>query len=314
MKKQLLSFASVAFASALFAQQTPISNGGFETWPTSAKAPTGWSTVESAADGAGLGALLSGKKFSSKETTAGNFVEGVQAVSIQNDEVSIPGTGTQKIPGTLIYGTINVSLASQSFDPVGTAFAAAPDLVKFAYKYEPKGGDSASFFVRLSKFNATVDSSVNIGGVFENLDSTGSANWDSVSAPIDYDPQFAGETSDTVLVGFLSGGMANTKGSKLWVDNVRFVYNTQSGIVELPVSTPTIKVYPNPVVSTLNLGLNNIENNTVISIYSLAGNQSISKKLSSNQVSVSELAAGRYLFTISNENKVIGVGNFNVIK
>ncbi|HRN93274.1 MAG TPA: T9SS type A sorting domain-containing protein [Chitinophagales bacterium] len=314
MKKQLLSFASVALVTTLFAQQTPIQNGGFETWASGAKAPTGWSTVESAADGAGLGMLLTGKKFSSKETTAGNYVEGVQAVSVQNDEVSIPGSGTQKIPGTLIYGTINVSLATQSFDPVGTAFAAAPDLIKFAYKYEPQGGDSASFFVRLTKFNSKVDSSVNLGGVFESLDSTGSANWDSVSAPIDYDPQFAGQTADTVLIGFLSGGMANTKGSKLWVDNVRFVYNTQSGIVELPVSTPTIKVYPNPVVSTLNLGLNNIEENSVISIYSLAGNQSISKQLLSNQVSVNELAAGRYLFTISHGNKITGTGNFNVIK
>ncbi|MBX2903948.1 MAG: T9SS type A sorting domain-containing protein [Chitinophagales bacterium] len=309
MKKQLLSLAAFACSAVLFAQNPQIQNGGFETWPSNAKAPSNWSTIESAANEAGVGALLSGKTFSSKETAAGAYVEGVQAISIQNDEITVPVSA--KIPGTLMYGKIIVNVAAQTFTPKGTPFTGSPDVIKFAYKYVPQGSDSASFFVRLTKFSALVDSSETIGGVFENLAAT--STWDSVAAPIEYDSLFAGGP-DSVLVGFLAGGMNNTKGSKLWVDNVRFVYNTSTGIVELPIETPTVKVYPNPVVSTLNLDIKEVTPNTIISIYGLDGKQNVSKKLEGNSISVTELAAGRYLFTISANGKAAGVGSFNVIK
>lgn len=310
MKKQLLSIATVALATTLFAQQPQINNGGFETWPSNAKAPTSWSTIESAANDAGAGLLISGKTFSSKETTAGNYVEGVQAISVQNDEVNLGST--IKIPGTLMYGKIIINIAAQSFRPVPTPFTGSPDALKFAYKYVPVNDDTASFFVRLSKYVQLADSSQTVGGVAERLLET--ASWDSVTAPIDYDPIFAGQSPDSVLVGFISGGATRNKGSKLWIDNVRFVYGTSTGIVELPIETPVIKIYPNPVVNTLNLAIKEIENNSVISIYGIDGKQTISKKLETNTVSVSELAAGRYLFTISNGAKVTGMGNFNVIK
>lgn len=310
MKKQLLTFTTTALATTLFAQQPQINNGGFETWPSNAKAPTSWSTIESAANEAGAGLLITGKTFSNKETTSGNYVEGAQAISIQNDEVNVGQT--IKIPGTLMYGKILIDIATQSFRPIPTPFNGLPDAIKFSYKYTPVSNDTAAFFVALSKYVQLVDSSQTIGGVGERLYET--TTWDSVTAPIDYDPMFAGQNPDSVLVGFVSGGATRNKGSKLWVDNVRFVYSTSTGMIEIPVETPTIKVFPNPVVNTLNLAIAEIQTNSVITIYGIDGKQTISKKLENNTVSVTELAAGRYLFTISNGVKIIGMGNFNIIK
>lgn len=307
MRKQFLTFATVALTATLFAQNPPIQNGGFETW--TGKAPDSWATVESAANDAGLGSVLGSTTFTTKETATGEFTEGVQAASIQNAEVNIPMAGARVIPGSLVYGKIKVDIATQSFNPVGTIFNGLPDSVKFDYKYDPQGTDSATFFLSLSAAGAQ------LGGITKNYSAVSS--WQNETIAIDYDPASAGQTPDTLLISFLAGGFTSTIGSKLWVDDVRLVYNTPStpsGIVELPVSTPSVKVYPNPVVNTLNLLLNEVGENTVISIYSLDGKQTLSKELNGNSVNVTELAAGRYLFTLSNANKVTGVGNFNVIK
>ena len=310
MKKVSTLLSVLALSTSIFAQQPP--NGGFESWTTNNRNPTGWSTVESAANNAGFGFLLTGKTFSTKETTAGNFVEGTAAASVQSDSLSIPTVGTQLIPGILFLSKLNASLGGFSFE--GTPFTSKPDVIKFAYRYVPNGADTANFFVGLSKFNTLTDSSDFIGGAGEALLATNGTDWDSLSVPIDYDPLFAGQSPDSLTIGFFSSGQNGKKGSKLWVDDVKFVYSTPNGLVELPVETPTVQVYPNPANNIITLKTTEqVENNT-ITIYALDGKQVISKGISNGQVDVRELAAGRYFFTLSKEGKATGLGNFNIAK
>jgi hypothetical protein len=309
MKKVFTLFTSVAIATTIFAQQPP--NNGFESWPANNRNPTGWSTVESAANDAGFGLFITGKKFSNKETTAGNYVEGSTAVSVQSDSLTIPGQGTQVIPGILFLSKLIVSLSGFGFE--GTPFTGKPDLIKFAYKYVPVGTDTANFFVALSKFNSLKDSSDFIAGAGEPLLPTGN-NWDTLSLPIDYDPLYAGLNPDSLTIGFFSSGQAGQKGSKLWVDNVRLVYNNPNGVVEVPVETPTVNVFPNPANNVVNFKTDLNLENVVATIYSLEGRQVVSKTISNNLAEVNELASGRYFFTLHRDGKAVGVGNFSLVK
>ena len=310
MKKVFTLIFTVAIATTIFAQQPP--NNGFESWPANNRNPTNWSTIESAANDAGLGFFLAGKKFSSKETAAGNYVEGTTAVSIQSDSLTIPGAGDRVIPGILFLSKLIVSL-SGNFGFEGTPFTGKPDLIKFAYKYVPVGTDTANFFVALSRFNSLKDSSDFIAGAGEPLFSTGT-DWDTLSLPIDYDPLYAGLSPDSLTIGFFASGQAGQKGSKLWVDNVRLVYTNPNGVVEVPVETPSVNVFPNPANNVVNFKTDLDLENTVATIYSLEGKQVVTKTISNNLAEVNELSAGRYFFTLHRDGKAVGVGNFSLVK
>jgi len=315
MKKVFTMFTFVAIATTIFAQQPP--NNGFESWPANNRNPTSWSTIESAAFEASplAGALLTGKKFSSKETTAGNYVQGSTAVSIQSDslDLSALGQGVRFIPGLLFLSKIVISLSGAGFGFEGAPFTGKPDLVKFAYKYTPVGIDTANFFTGLSKYNTTLDSSEFIAGAGEQLFSTG-GNWDTLSLPLDYDLLIGGLTPDSVTMGFFSSGQNGQKGSKLWVDNVRFVYSNPNGVVEVPVETPSINVFPNPANNVVNFKTDVNLENVIATIYSLEGKQVVTKTISNNLAEVNELSAGRYFFTLHRDGKAVGVGNFSLVK
>ncbi|MCS6819694.1 MAG: T9SS type A sorting domain-containing protein [Chitinophagales bacterium] len=313
MKKQLLSYISTFVISVAIAQQKPqVPNGGFENW--TGKAPTNWSTIESAADAAGFGAILSGKKFSTKETTPGNYVEGTTAVSIQNDDLTIPGQGTQIIPGILAHSRLIVGLSGE-FDLIGSAFTGRPDAIRFSYKYVPVGADTASFFCVLTKFNSSTAESDDIGGTGEQLFATPSGKWDTLTSPIEYNPNFSGQNPDTLRIIFFAGGQGGAqKGSKLWVDNVRFIYNTSTGIVEVPIAAANYQVFPNPAQNIITIKDFIPASSSEINIYGLDGKVYISQKLVENNIQINSLPAGRYLFTISDNQQIIGSGNFSVVK
>jgi hypothetical protein len=214
----------------------------------------------------------------------------------------------------LFLSKIIVSITSGSFDFEGYPFAAKPDLIKFSYKYKPVGGDTANFFVALSKFNPLVDSSEFIANASQNLFETNASDWDTVSLPINYDPLFPGVTPDSVTIGFFSNGFSGHKGSKLWVDNVRFVYTNPNGVVEIPVETPMVSVYPNPANNVVNFKTELNLENTIATIYSLEGKQVVSKVITNNVAEVNELSAGRYFFTLHRSGKAVGIGNFSLVK
>ncbi len=311
MKKVFTLFTFVAIATTIFAQQPP--NGGFESWAASNNNPTGWSTVESAAADAGvLGlAAIAGKKFTYKETTAGNYVEGSTAVAVKSDTVPLAGF---TFPGLVLLGKVSIDIATQGLNISGISFTGKPDLIKFAYRYVPVGIDTGSFFVELSKFNVANDSSDQIAGVFERLFPTAGTDWDSVSLPIDYDPLYVGQSPDTTTMGFFSSGTNAQIGSKLWVDNVRFVYLNPNGVVEVPVETPTINIFPNPANNVVNFKTDLNLENTIATIYSLEGRQVVTKTISNNLAEVNELSSGRYFFTLHRAGKAVGVGNFSLVK
>ncbi len=312
MKKAFTLITSVALATTIFAQQQP-PNGGFETWPANNRNPTGWSTIESAANDAGLGFFLGNKKFTNKETAAGEFVEGAAAASVQTDSLAIPGFGTRMIPGILFLSKLRVSLTGD-FGFEGAPFSSKPDVLKFSYKYKPAGVDTANFFVGLSRFNSLVDSSEFIAGGGESLFETPGSDWDTITLPIDYDPIYAGLDPDTVTIGFFSSGFAGNAGSRLWVDHVRFVYTTQVGIVEVPVETPTVMVYPNPASGIVNFKTTESIESTTATIYGLDGKVVYKRVVHNSSTDVSELANGRYFFTLHREGKAVGLGNFSVVR
>ncbi len=68
------------------------------------------------------------------------------------------------------------------------------------------------------------------------------------------------------------------------------------------VETSIVKFYPNPVNEQLNFDLPNIQENTIIEIFNSQGKLILKKKLEEN-LDVSNLNKGIYIFSIDNKNK-----------
>lgn len=75
-----------------------------------------------------------------------------------------------------------------------------------------------------------------------------------------------------------------------------------------------LEVFPNPTTETLFVRLpqTNEERNAVV--FDLTGNQVISKKLSQNAVNVSDLSEGFYFLKIFQNDQLVGVEKFSVVK
>lgn len=76
------------------------------------------------------------------------------------------------------------------------------------------------------------------------------------------------------------------------------------------IANNTYSVYPNPVVNELNIDLT--ADKGLLSVFDMTGRQMTSAYLTegTNTVNVSALAAGNYMFVITNEGSFLGSGKF----
>lgn len=275
-----------------FVQSQNVSNGGFETWTGSPSHPTGWCDPESLS-GLQVGLL-------SKDQSQGNFYQGSSAVKLKTDSVSTP-FGDLLLPGTISLGTgyfdQNALDPSQALTYYGTPFTGRPDSISFAIKYAPSAGDSADVGFYLTKTGNEV------GGIQRNLGGNG-GSWVVYTLPISYS---SSDNPDTAYL-FINSSNDNgiTKGSILWVDDVKLIYNGPNAVQNL-LTGVSLSVFPNPVVRDISYSFDLPASGWVTTeVIDIAGqtvvlqNESFDVGSSKRNLSVKDLPAGTYLLRLSN--------------
>lgn len=298
MKKLYFSIAMMAAVSS-FAQQ--ISNGGFENWSGSPSRPTGWVTIATLTGGGA-------PTLAVKDTTLGNFVEGKASIKLSADTISSP-QGSILVAGIANYGSGVFTGTDIVF--YGVPFVNRPDTLRFSYKYQGVGKDSAIFNGFLTKWNATASQTVDVGGGSIKLGNTGNS-WANVFAPI---PYYTSDNPDTLSILIsCSDGPNTTDGSVVRFDNMRFTYKTQTGIQDVALEYADITMYPNPTTDRITFKTAKDLSNMDVRIYALNGELVSEQKLSNNSANVSSLGAGTYIFELLDNTFSAVKGKFNVVR
>jgi len=192
--------------------QTPVPNGGFETWVTSGgiENPQYWDTPNQA-----ISLFLPfGTKVVTKST---DHEAGVYSARLESKQLTFPSV---VIPGVVTLGvlTINVLALTYSLNG-GVPISDKPTHLKGFYKYQPKGGDSCAIGIGLTKWNNGTRDSVGIGA-FSTHDTVNV--WTPFYAWIDY---VLTEQPDTFnIVALSSADSVATAGTVLYVDEIALDY------------------------------------------------------------------------------------------
>lgn len=311
MKKILLSF--VVSGSFLFASAQP--TWDFESWTGSGVGiePSGWVS----------GNAITSPPFNNpqsvfQETTAGKVHSGTYSmklvtVTLTNNPspTTIPNPMGAAFPGAISFSPLGLK--------DGCAFGSRPNTVQFWYQYTPTGGDSASCFVMLSKWNGASRDTIAVGGVViqsaasSYTQSTITMQYLSTTLIPDSMRLYFSATCYTTLT-------CGTAGSTLWVDDITF--SGWNGINEHPSSTDVI-VYPNPASSYVNVIADVNEAASVIA-YDMTGRMVSTTALSSSNngsnrmsgvINTSDYSAGLYSYSVlDKDGNALRNGTFNVVK
>lgn len=247
MKKFILSLAlfSVCSVNAQY-----LTNGGFESWSNQIiyQTPNNWFTFNQLAIGATPTPVA-------KVTDAhsGSF-----AAKLSSTVISFGGS-SDTIPGFMIYGDYDIAGGGNP----GVPFTFRPDSIVGYYKSNLIGGDSASVYVFLSKYDNVSGNSNGIG-FCDNYITQNATTYTRFSFPIEYDP-ITSALPDTLTLGFGIGAQTFNIASTVTFDDVQLVYNVSS-VDEL--AQASFNVFPNPANNLLVIE-STIEDN--ISIYNAVG-------------------------------------------
>jgi hypothetical protein len=219
MKKIVTILFFLMLGAGAVSAQTPITNGGFENWPTSGNIdPIGWSSSDDFLTQFGLG----DPHGCEKETTAANVYAGTSSVVLTTKSVAIPTIGNFTIAGILNIGKSSLSLPSLQLTVGGVAYASRPDSLVFAYQYitPPTTTDSGVITVTLTQASSN-NSTIPIGSAKVYL--SYSSTYSVYKAKINYE---SAQNPDTLKIQAQSSAalfMNGVDGAQLWLDDVKFV-------------------------------------------------------------------------------------------
>ncbi len=278
MKKTITILASlIMFGIASVSQaQTPMPNGGFETWTDTVTCDT-WSSNNL---NLGLFAFNFVKQTTDKHS-------GTYAASIQTMNALI-----QVMPGVITLGTYNLLTGPAGGYPI----TGKPTAVNGFYKYNSVNGDTMAILVVMTKWNIGTSTRDTLS-VASYAVASSVAAYTAFSIPLSYNPP-AGMPDTVNILGFSSAGSAPQEGSTLFLDDLAFAYSG-AGISE--ITENNFAVFPNPASNQLTISLNNGLENT-IQIVSTLG-KVVFVKTSTSQfelIDISSLSEGLYYVKISN--------------
>tara|TARA_Y100000385_G_scaffold290336_1_gene363066 strand:- start:197 stop:1012 length:816 start_codon:yes stop_codon:yes gene_type:complete len=263
--KKHLLLFSLFISGVSLSQSNTIVNGDFENWTTT-------STTE--AD--------NWNSFNSLMVSVGAPQNLIKTTDAYNGTYA-----AQLITDSTLAGIIPGLIGNGLDLGEGVAFSGSPTNFTGAYKYTNALNDTASIYIEFTENGNTV-------GV-QFLQETGNVNtYTTFNLPITLLGQ-----PDTMIIICSSG---NQIGSTLYVDN----FQLTSGNVDIVENTiPTIKIYPNPANTTINLISNTSAKKAkiigldgkVVSSHSITGFKS--------SIDVSTLIKGVYWVEIETANEVI---------
>mgnify|MGYP001990141868 FL=1 len=192
------------------------------------------------------------------------------------------------------------------------AYTQTPASISFAYKSNPMSGDYNVVAAQLSHWdNVNNTQVIDAEAVFTT--NTVNNTWTPQVVNFTY---YTTDTPDTltlvatssanILFGDGSFGYAKI-GSELWVDDIAINFTT--GVNNI-LSLDELKIYPNPVTSSLNI-YNPTENPLKIQVYDITGKLLMTEKLSQgkNTIQADDFPKGIYIYKILNfSNNTIKTG------
>jgi hypothetical protein len=200
MKKTILSFVAICFATTTFAQ---IPNNGFENWTSvgSYSNPDNWDNLNSMTSSMSI--------YTCTKGTPGN----VGAAYLKLVSKTVTGMGV--MPGIAVSGVIDM----MSYKPKsGFAYTSRPQDFVGMRQYMASGADVGYMGAYLTKWNNVTGVRDTIALAFQKL--TGMAmNWTAFTMPFVY---LSAATPDSAVVVLSASGSTPVNGSYLYLDNLSF--------------------------------------------------------------------------------------------
>jgi len=270
----------------LVAQTDTMVNGDFNRWfDVKTEEPDGWYTVNL------LGAVTGGPHPPKPVQKTNDATDGNLACKIISTELDI--FGFKDTVGALANAPI-------FFDGGmgGVPFTAKPTKMKFDYKYEPMGNDSAGAMIRFADSNG--DSIA--GGL---VLFPAAATYTEGSIDIDWTGK---DAPDSMLIAFSATGLDHPiPGSVFIIDHIVFEYST--GIeAPAPGFGNGISLYPNPAGDVLHFQLDEaLQGEATLRIFDMIGRVVAERNLNGESridLNLTQLQSGQYLYELRKGDEV----------
>lgn len=313
MKKTFTTIFLLTISLFSFSQ-TQIANGGFENWDnvgTSSEEPVDFNSNKTGSSNAQLGGQTCFRDGSIKHG-------GSYALRLENKTVPIIGT---VINGNATTGVVNAPTTSKADGYIGTinyssasdvrrlAFTGRPDSIIGWYQYTSGGTGEVGKVTAILHNNQYFDPELPTAyhadptadkiGKATFLTPTGtSAIWKRFTAPFTYTA--AGNPTYILISMTPSNNQSTTfAGSKIWIDDLSFIYNTTTTVKEND-NEKNVKVYYFDKTIYVDFLNKNTEVST-IEIYNVTGQLVSTQSLDNNSVNkidVSSIKSGIYMYKV----------------
>ena len=294
MKRLLFTIALLACTN-LYSYCQDIPNSSFETWSNGE--PDTWNTSN-------MNVL--GLDFTTTSKDLTDPKDGLASAKLTVVTKTIPFVGGITLQGALTLGILNIDPIAQTATLTGGyPFTAMPQKLTGYFKYQPVNNDTCYFGWGLTKWkNGTRDT---IG--YATIDTMGTFNtWTYFEIPLAYTIWEAPDTMNILFVNSNPADGLTHTGTKMWVDDLSFVYGAVS--VQGVTFAKEVSIYAEPNEKRLVLSSTfEKEEHLDIALFDMAG-QTIRQcnrtmQISTEHLDVSGLPPSAYLIRIIAGNKLI---------
>lgn len=286
MKKQTF-FAIALMFTAVISKAQSVPNGSFEAWsnPNGYLVPNDWETLNDMTSAASVYTATRGG-------TSSDYY-----LKLTSQDVA----GMGVMPGIAVSGILDIG----NFTALsGFPFPFRPTAFTGKWQYMGNSTNDVGYVkIFLTKWNGAMNMRDTMGVAMQDLSGM-LMGWSNFSIPFIYN---SADVPDSCIITMSASGSSPEAGSYLYVDNLNF-----SGIiagVENAEITGTLKVFPNPVTSEIQIDLSGLKSTAQqFEITDLTGKVLVIKKSNSlllQSISVSELPLGNYLLRITTSKGIV---------
>lgn len=293
MKKTFFSICLVLFMLTSFAQQPP--NEGFEWW--SGNEPASWHTTNFSVFSVPFVSVLK----DNVNPHGGNYSAQIKVMT-----VNIPTIGSISIPGTLTTATIDIDPFAQTVNVYGGyPFSGTPEKLTGYFRYQPNGTDTCYMGWQLYKTIDGVSDTIGMGYMDTSAVVT---DWTYFEIPLVYDTVVIPDTMNILFTATNPNTAALHAGTKMWVDDLAFVYGFIA--VHGITSASGINIYADKDTRELIIDPKEaIIDDAVIRVYDMSGRVVAAKNCvlnySEERIAIQYLIPGTYIVSILSHGKMI---------